>query len=261
MIVLGIDAAWTADQPSGVAVLRRRPGGWECVGLAPSYASFLALAAGAPIDWRARPAASIAVCHELIEATITLAGGRPDVIAIDMPLATTPIIARRTADNAIASAYATRGLGAHSPSTTRPGPIAEAMRDGFAAEGYALATAATKPGTRSVMIEVFPHAAAIALLHASYRVPYKLARITQYWPDLSADDRRHALLAEWAKLRRALATRIEGVSLRVPTTATLASLKRFEDALDALICAWIGSEYLANHVRPYGDATAAVWAH
>jgi predicted RNase H-like nuclease len=261
MIVLGIDAAWTASQPSGVAVVRRERGSWQCVALAPSYASFVALAAGTAVDWRARPIAAIAACDELLRATTKLAGARPDVIAIDMPLATTPIVARRAADNAIASAYATRGLGAHSPSEARPGPIAHAMREGFAAHGYALATSATRAGTRGVMIEVFPHAAAIALLGADYRVPYKLSRVTQYWPDRSPADRRRALLAQWTKLRRALAARVDGVALRVPTQGTLAALKRYEDALDAAICAWIGAEYLAKRARPYGDTTAAVWAH
>src|SRR5689334_14443307 len=106
VIVLGIDAAWTATQPSGVAVLRKRRGEWQCIALAPSYASFVALADGTPIDWRARPAAAIASCDALLVATERLAGARPDVIAIDMPLATSRIVARRAADNAIASAYA-----------------------------------------------------------------------------------------------------------------------------------------------------------
>ncbi len=261
MIVLGIDAAWTASQPSGVALVRHRRRRWECVALAPSYASFLALAAGTRVDWRARPVASIAACDLLLDAAARLAGGRPDVIAIDLPLAETPIVARRAADNAIASAYATRGLGAHSPSETRPGPIAHAMYRGFAAHGYALATATTRSATPGVMIEVFPHAAAIALLGASYRVPYKLARVTQYWPAHTPDQRRRALLAQWSKLRRALGAHVSGVTLRVPATGTLAGLKRYEDALDAAICAWIGSEYLANRTRAYGDDRTAVWAH
>ncbi len=261
MIVLGIDAAWTAGQPSGVAVLKRQRGGWHCLALAPSYASFVALAHGRRVDWRARPAAAVAECDALLAATKRLAGALPDVIAVDMPLATTPIIARRAADNAIASAYASRGLGAHSPSELRPGPIADAMWRGFSTCGYSLATAATPPGTRGVMIEVFPHAAAIALLGASYRVPYKLARVTQYWPDQSMLERRRSLLAQWSKLRRALAQHVSGVALRIPSSGTLAQLKRYEDALDAVICAWIGTEYLAKRTRAYGDAMTAVWAH
>jgi predicted RNase H-like nuclease len=257
MIVLGIDAAWTSTQPSGVALVRSRGRRWQCLAVAPSYASFCAEAA---IDWRTRPRGEPPDPAALHAAAIRLAGAPPDVIAIDMPLAARPITARRAADNAIASAYATRGLGAHSPSPDRPGPIAYAMCRGFASLGYRVATATTPPGTPRVLIEVFPHATAIALADADYRVPYKLGRIAQYWPDRTSTARRRALLANWATLRRALATRIDGIMLPPPRSPTLAALKRHEDALDALLCVWTGIAYLAGEIRPYGDAKSAVWA-
>ena len=49
-LVLGIDAAWTAHNPSGVALVQRAAEGWQCMALAPSYDAFLALAAGQPWD-------------------------------------------------------------------------------------------------------------------------------------------------------------------------------------------------------------------
>lgn len=255
-VVLGIDAAWTATQPSGVALVRSRGRRWECVALAPSYECFI----GA-VDWRARPAGGAPDCAALHAACIRLAGAAPDVIAIDMPLATRPIVARRAADNAIASAYGARGLGTHSPSPQRPGPLADAFRAGFARLGYRVAGTSVGCGTPGVLIEVFPHASAIALLGASYRVPYKLGRMAQYWPDLDASARRRAVLAQWTKLRRALARDITGGALRVPAVSTVAALKRYEDALDALMCAWTGVEYLRGRLRAHGDTTAAVWAH
>jgi predicted RNase H-like nuclease len=256
-VVLGIDAAWTPGKPSGVALLRRRDRTWDCVALAPSYASFI----GEPrVDWDVRPAPGPPDCDALIAACVRSAGAPPDVIAIDMPLATHPITARRAADNAIASAFGARGLGAHSPSPTRPGPLADTMRVGFGKHGYSIAGATTRAGTPRVLIEVFPHAAAIALARADYRVPYKLARIARYWPERSSAARRRAVLAQWRELQRALAARVRGATLRIPRAATLAALKRYEDALDALFCAWTGAEYLAGRVRPHGDATAAVWA-
>ena len=39
--VLGIDAAWTAHNPSGVALVQRAAEGWQCLALAPSYEAFL----------------------------------------------------------------------------------------------------------------------------------------------------------------------------------------------------------------------------
>ena len=260
-VVLGIDAAWTAGQPSGVALVRSRGRAWSCVALAPSYESFLTLAAGSSVDWRARPRGGPPDCDALLAAATSLAGAPPDVIAIDMPLATGRITGRRAADNAISSAYASRGLGVHTPNEQRPGPIADAMRVGFGRHGYRVAHARTVPGTPRVLIEAFPHAAAIVLAGATYRVPYKLSRIAQYWPDRMPIQRRRALLAQWTVLRRALADIIRGGELRIPSGGPLAHLKRYEDALDALICAWIGIEYLDGKLRAHGDATAAVWAH
>jgi predicted RNase H-like nuclease len=262
-VVLGIDAAWTERQPSGVALIRSRRRGWQCVAVAPSYEAFIALAIGTPIDWQVRPRGELPNPPALLAAATALAGGPPDVIAIDMPLSMRAITARRAADDAIASAYGGRGLGAHSPSPERPGPVALAMCRGFGRLGYRVAGTRTRTGTVGALIEVFPHASAIALADADYRVPYKLARIGQYWPEQSGEARRKRLLAQWAALRCALDRDIADVAEHLPAPprrGTLAELKRHEDAFDALLCAWTGIEYLARRVRPHGDAAGAVWA-
>jgi predicted RNase H-like nuclease len=36
-------------------------------------------------------------------------------------------------------------------------------------------------------------------------------------------------------------------------------LKRYEDSLDILVCAWVGAKYLKGEALPYGDDTAAIW--
>ena len=36
---------------------------------------------------------------------------------------------------------------------------------------------------------------------------------------------------------------------------TFSALKRHEDALDALVCAWVGTEFLAGAAVPLGDDT------
>jgi predicted RNase H-like nuclease len=36
-------------------------------------------------------------------------------------------------------------------------------------------------------------------------------------------------------------------------------LKRYEDSLDALVCACVGAKYLEGSAVPYGDNTAAIW--
>jgi predicted RNase H-like nuclease len=40
---------------------------------------------------------------------------------------------------------------------------------------------------------------------------------------------------------------------------SFAELKRYEDGLDALLCAWVGIKYLDGDVVAYGDDTAAIW--
>lgn len=40
--VLGIDAAWTAKNPSGVAIVQKRTSGWELLAAEPSCGHFLA---------------------------------------------------------------------------------------------------------------------------------------------------------------------------------------------------------------------------
>ena len=39
--VLGIDAAWTAHHPSGVALVQRTTTGWSCLAVATSYEAFI----------------------------------------------------------------------------------------------------------------------------------------------------------------------------------------------------------------------------
>jgi predicted RNase H-like nuclease len=40
---------------------------------------------------------------------------------------------------------------------------------------------------------------------------------------------------------------------------SFSALKRYEDALDALICGWVGVEYLAGRAVPLGNEDAAIW--
>ena len=260
--ILGIDSAWTETQPSGVALLRGDGGAWQCLGVAPSYRSFVAIARGELVDWSRPVVPSAPDVPRLSEAAAALAGAAVDVVAIDMPLSTKAIEGRRTADHLISRAFGARGCSVHSPSAIRPGRIADDLRRRYLARGYPLATATAIAGMSPALVEVYPHTALLALLGADYRVPYKIARALKYknLRELSAAERRTRILAEWTRILEALAGTIQGIELTLPTDAkSNSALKRYEDALDALICAWVGIEYLAGRARAFGDSAAAIW--
>jgi hypothetical protein len=108
--VLGIDAAWTASEPSGVASLTQSSGRWRLVAAEASYARFHAradgLSGGRPLGSRPRPSA-------LLASALKLCGSPVDFVAIDMPLSNSPIMGRRRADDEVSRAY---GAQPHRPS-------------------------------------------------------------------------------------------------------------------------------------------------
>jgi predicted RNase H-like nuclease len=261
--ILGIDAAWTAGRPSGVALLQQRGERWRCVALAPSYAQFQGLAAGSAVDWQARPPGSAPDVAALLAASRQLLNGEPvQVIAVDMPLSLEPLRRRRAADAAVSRAFGAQGCAVHSPSAERPGALADRLRADAENLGYPLATAATPVGPTPALLEVYPHPALLRLLGARYRLPYKVANRRKYWPGATSEERLARVLQRLDEIRRALQRELDGVPLDAPPLADIASaasLKAVEDALDALICGWIGIRYLAGRCRAYGDDTAAIW--
>jgi predicted RNase H-like nuclease len=255
--VLGIDAAWTEKHSSGVALVEQAGAEWRCVAVAPSYASFLHLSRGVPVDWSAPDRGSRPDPPALLTAASELLG-RPftGVVTVDMPVATVPVLSRRDADNAFQRRYGANGCGVHSSSPERPGRVSADLAAGFRALGYEVATASTPCATCGRLVEVYPHIPVMRLLGENYRVPYKWQRSTRYWPGVPAGKRRAKLLAIWARILDALKQRIAGIYLQLPSAGPL---KRYEDALDGLVCAWVGIEYLAGRAQSYGDHTAAIW--
>jgi len=69
-------------------------------------------------------------------------------------------------------------------------------------------------------------------------------------------------LEQFEKILTALRADIRGIELKLPETedaVSITRLKRYEDSLDALVCAWVGAKYLEGAAMPYGDHTAAIW--
>ncbi len=261
--VLGIDAAWTVTEPSGVSLLVADEAGvWRCAAVAPSYDSFLALAAGTPVDWGLRPMPGRSDPAKLLAAARTLDPAPVAVVAVDMPLATVPITGRRAADQAVSRYFGARGASTHSPSARRPGPLADSLRACFGASGYPLATV-TDGGPRwPALIEVYPHASLLALTGAAYRIPYKVQRSARYHPGASVRERIQRVHSELASILDRLREHVDAIELPLPPVGEVPSLrmlKRYEDALDGLVCAWSALRYLRGEADAFGDDTAAIW--
>ena len=261
--VLGVDAAWTAHQPSGIALVQRTKSGWNCLAIAPSYESFETQASGHGWDPGKKATGSTPDPAALLQASKQLAGAEVSCVSVDMPLATTPITSRRAADTAISSRFGPRGCAVHSPSADRPGAIADQLRADFAALGYPLHTSGSDQAAPA-LIECYPHVALLALLDRNYRVPYKVSRSGQYWKaqHLSRRERIERLLDQFQAIKAGLDEQINGIPDLIPAPSevtTLASLKPVEDMLDGLICAWLGIEHLEGRTVGLGDHTAAIW--
>ncbi len=256
--ILGIDAAWTLAQPSGIALAARSPAGWRLITAEPSYQHFLARS-DRSLAVQERPIGSRPVAPALLASAEKLSGRAIDLIAIDMPMAHSPIIGRRCCDNAVSQAYGARKCGTHTPSTERPGRMSDELCEGFRDAGYPLrTTTVTTPG----LIEVYPHPALVALACASERLPYKASKVRSYWPALNPAQRRKRLYQQWSEIVALLDCEISGVAEALPRLELRASgvaVKAFEDKLDAIVSAWVGICALEGRAKPFGDPDAAIW--
>jgi len=262
-VILAIDAAWTDSEPSGVAVVTSSGGRWRCIALAPSYEAFISLSNGSDVDWNApRFNGGMPEINSLLDAASRLGGVHVDLVTIDMPVATVKITGRRQADDCISKEYGGRGCGTHTPSSMRPGKIGKYITEQFEAAGYSIATKTELPGRTMRLVEVYPHPALLTLLGSEYRIPYKVAKSLRYWPKTTTVQRIEKLLNEFQTIIGTLARIFGPIPLRLPQAVevpSLATLKRYEDAIDALLCAWVGICYLEGKAIAFGDETSSIW--
>jgi hypothetical protein len=258
-VVLGIDAAWTSANPSGVAVAMKQSSRWHLKAVEASYENFFAQAENA-FKADVRPKGSLPNVSKLLASAKSIAGSEVNLVAIDMPLSLDPITGSRESDRAVGRAYGSRNCSTYTPSVKRPGKISDDLRIDFNNAQYPLLTK-SEIYSRGI-IEVYPHPALVELASASYRLLYKASKTKTYWPEKDLDERKKLLHAQWSKIVKLLSKEIEGVEalLVVPSFQIPAwERKAFEDKLDAVICAWVGICMLEGQARPYGDEKSAIW--
>lgn len=257
-VVLGIDAAWTLKNPSGVALAVRRGRDWQAVAAASSYNEFTTTDRQSGIQAQ-RPAGSAVDLAALLAAAQQRCGKTVDVIAVDMPLAMSPIVTRRTSDNLISKSYGARKCSTHTPGPDRPGPISVSLHEQASQQGYPLIV---DGHPRRGLIEVYPHPALVELAQVPERLPYKVSNIGKYWQELNGIKRRERLIEQWHLIARVLEQNISGCRrlLALPEmSAPIWQLKAYEDKLDALVCTVVAAYFLEGRCRSFGDADSAIW--
>jgi predicted RNase H-like nuclease len=256
--VLGIDAAWTLTQPSGVALAVERSRSWHLIAATASYQRFYALT-DCSVPAEQRPSGSLPDVPRLLASASTLCDTRVNLVAIDIPLARSPILGRRVSDNAVSRAYGGRKAATHTPNALRPGPLSEHLRQTFDRAGYPLLTSKMAP---MGLIEVYPHPALVELAGASIRLLYKASKVRSYWPNATRIERCVLLYRQWSEIVTLLEKRISGVMAELPRPEIGVSgieIKAYEDSLDAVICAWVAICALEGRATPFGDQDSAIW--
>jgi predicted RNase H-like nuclease len=246
--VLGIDAAWTPGNASGVALITKKAGRWHCVRVSDGYHSF---ANSDPSTnsacQRLHAEQPLSKCRELLD------GDQPQVVALDMPIGIKPIVARRTADRKVSRRFGHAGCSTHSPTPTRPGEVSTDFVSQFAGAGFHCDFGRSTQGDN--LIEVYPHVALLALAGSASRLPYKAQKTKKYWPQVSIEERRRKLLAEWGRILALLRRYIDGIDLEISRAAhtTFSALKPYEDQIDALVSACVGALRIEAKALAIGD--------
>ena len=91
---------------------------------------------------------------------------------------------------------------------------------------------------------------------------YKISKSRRYWPTDTKAQRIKSLLSKFQEIHDALSAVFGPLELSLPVpdhVGSLSALKRYEDALDALVCAWVGVCYMQGEAVPLGDDKAAIW--
>jgi predicted RNase H-like nuclease len=256
-VVLGIDAAWTERGSSAIALLRTGDHQHHIIGVAPSYIGFVTLAERSLVQWHKPPSGTPDI-PRLLDAAKRLAGSPVDVVAIDMPMSKSAITGYRTADRELSKRFGAAQAATHTPNAMRPGSHGKRITDDFTDAGFHLATVRTR-ATPS-LIEVFPLAALVQLMHLPKRPEYKVTKTSRYWPNLPITKRMTRLLDRWRDIEHALRIEVGDLGFVRPSVSnSLASLKPYEDALDAVICALVGACFVDGAAEPFGDDEAAIW--
>lgn len=185
-----------------------------------------------------------------IAAWVRALDGRIGVVAVDAPLVVPQETGQRPAERLIGKSFGRYGASAHSANRRLLGDRPRALRLAEA-HGWSV-DPGVPPGEATVCIEVYPHPALIGLFALPYRLDYKkgstdsrlpgfttLMRLLESVPELGL-----ATNARWREISAAVDSPQRGV------------LDRFEDEVDAIICAYLAWlwQHRPDALQVYGTA-------
>ncbi|MEN3010834.1 MAG: DUF429 domain-containing protein [Candidatus Bipolaricaulaceae bacterium] len=226
MKFVGIDLAWSAANPSAAVLLRKEGEG------------------GVLEAWHDRLGADEAILEFVRQGV----GEEPALIAVDAPLLVPNEEGTRPCDRELSRFYRWAQAQAYPANRRRLGPRVRGEELVRLLEGLGFRHDPEVPAQRAVrqVVEVFPHPAAVELFGLPRILRYKARPGRSYaerWAEL---ERFRELLAGLAGRRPALhAAALLGQAR--PQGRRGQALKRLEDLLDALFCA-----YIALHLWYWG---------
>lgn len=261
LFILGVDAAWTFHNPSGVALLKITPGNQPTLAhLARSYSEFLQ----GETHWSTPAAAATSPQLPELLTYCQTHYGPIQTVALDIPVGPEPVRSYREADRAVTQKYGGRGASVHSPTSDRPGPVADLIYRQLTQAGFRWAGLKYVSNQPS-FLEVYPHAAIIELFGYNYRLPYKVQKRNQYFKDDPIGVRYKKSIEKLNELRNKVLTevrlseKIDLPNLDIYQHYSMKYLKGYEDALDSIICALVGYYYWQESAHVLGDETSAIW--
>jgi len=269
MLILGVDAAWSENNPSGLALIHLEPGKKpSLIAVARSYEEFLSLRRNQQINWESTSKGAKPDFRLILEKATSLGNEQVKVLALDLPLSPAPITMRRTCDSQVSQAYGKMGAAVHSPSAKYPGPISSLVFEQLSDVGYELLLNTSQTcSQKGLFMEVYPHIAIIEMLGLDYRLPYKVQKRSSYWKHATPQERLTSVFESLALLRTGLEKHVNGMDELIPPVYDVVEksgglirvIKSYEDVLDAATCAWMGYKYVIDEVVGYGADDGMIW--